>query len=353
MLLEQGSDPENFTSVLATATSNLNVEFEVAKGSLSNPIEETCERASSRAQSYRRVVSALASRDISAFEKLQPDLRNLTVVKSQKVWLDLDVAEFMSVREGIDTDHMREERDNLRNNNATIILAPSRKSVLDASRACETATEPHAWWASATHATDGNSSLKSPTPLAKEPLIANEAIMANLKQEEQQASNDASLASIQNERIRQSELAYLYNPHPISDACVLAQMAASSSGDAKAMRLTDDPYYCQNGHYERDQAAKKQASDAGATSTAQPGAAASGPSAEPITRTHTLPPYPPVSAQLGEQGITTLDIQIDANGDCASATVKASSGSDRLDQAAADFVKARWKWRPMPVLGDR
>jgi TonB family protein len=55
--------------------------------------------------------------------------------------------------------------------------------------------------------------------------------------------------------------------------------------------------------------------------------------------------------RLGEQGVTTLDIQVNGSGDCVSAAVIRSSGSDRLDMAAAEFVKLRWKWEPMPELG--
>ena len=65
-----------------------------------------------------------------------------------------------------------------------------------------------------------------------------------------------------------------------------------------------------------------------------------------ITSTHTTPPYPTISQRLGEQGTTLLNITIDENGRCAEATVAKSSGSNRLDTAAADFCKQRYRWKP-------
>ncbi len=68
--------------------------------------------------------------------------------------------------------------------------------------------------------------------------------------------------------------------------------------------------------------------------------------AEAITATHTKPPYPPLSQRLGEHGVTLLNVSIDENGRCTDATVVTSSGSKRLDEAAIDYVKQRYRWKP-------
>jgi len=68
--------------------------------------------------------------------------------------------------------------------------------------------------------------------------------------------------------------------------------------------------------------------------------------AEPIQATHTTPPYPPLSQRLGEHGVTLLNVSIDENGRCTDATVVGSSGSKRLDEAAIDYVKQRYRWKP-------
>ena len=65
-----------------------------------------------------------------------------------------------------------------------------------------------------------------------------------------------------------------------------------------------------------------------------------------ITRTHTLPPYPDLSRKLNEQGSVVLEVTIDTSGNCTDATVQTSSGSQRLDDAAVAWVKAKWRWNP-------
>lgn len=67
---------------------------------------------------------------------------------------------------------------------------------------------------------------------------------------------------------------------------------------------------------------------------------------EIIAATHTNPPYPPISQRLGEQGTSLLNITIDENGRCTEASVATSSGSNRLDTAAIDYVKLRYRWKP-------
>ena len=67
---------------------------------------------------------------------------------------------------------------------------------------------------------------------------------------------------------------------------------------------------------------------------------------EQITRTHTKPPYPAISQRMGEQGTTEMMVTINVKGDVIAAEVTKSSGSKRLDDAAVEHVKARWKWNP-------
>jgi protein TonB len=67
---------------------------------------------------------------------------------------------------------------------------------------------------------------------------------------------------------------------------------------------------------------------------------------ESITRTHTLPPYPTISQRLGEQGTTTIKVTISVEGNVTAAVLEKSSGSDRLDQAAIEYVKEHWRWKP-------
>lgn len=68
----------------------------------------------------------------------------------------------------------------------------------------------------------------------------------------------------------------------------------------------------------------------------------------PIAPTHTMPPYPPESAKAGEQGNSILKVVIAPSGAVIEDAIVQSSGSDRLDLAALDYVKQNWRWQPMP-----
>jgi TonB family protein len=68
----------------------------------------------------------------------------------------------------------------------------------------------------------------------------------------------------------------------------------------------------------------------------------------PIAATHLLPPYPPESVRLGEQGNSILKVAIAPSGNVVEDSLVQSSGSDRLDSAALDYVKQNWRWQPMP-----
>ena len=78
---------------------------------------------------------------------------------------------------------------------------------------------------------------------------------------------------------------------------------------------------------------------------APPRVAASDP-LRPVMRTHTLPPYPPISVRLNESGTTLMEVNITTEGTVDQCTVVQSSSSERLDNAACDFVKSRWRWQP-------
>jgi protein TonB len=67
---------------------------------------------------------------------------------------------------------------------------------------------------------------------------------------------------------------------------------------------------------------------------------------KPIARTHTLPPYPPISVRLNESGTTLMEVHITTEGNVDDCKIVTSSSSDRLDQAACDYVKRVWRWQP-------
>lgn len=57
------------------------------------------------------------------------------------------------------------------------------------------------------------------------------------------------------------------------------------------------------------------------------------------------PTYPPLSKRLGEQGKVVVRVLIDVNGTASQASIKTSSGYQRLDQTALQTVS---KWRFVP-----
>jgi protein TonB len=70
-----------------------------------------------------------------------------------------------------------------------------------------------------------------------------------------------------------------------------------------------------------------------------------------IEKTHSLPPYPALSQRMGEQGTTLLKVTIDITGKVTTAVIVTSSGSTRLDDAAAQYVKENWRWQPPTQAG--
>jgi TonB family protein len=71
----------------------------------------------------------------------------------------------------------------------------------------------------------------------------------------------------------------------------------------------------------------------------------------PIRETHTLPPYPQESIHLKEQGRVTLAVTIGTDGGVSRASVFKPSGHQRLDVAAAQYVKNHWRWQPATRAG--
>jgi protein TonB len=61
--------------------------------------------------------------------------------------------------------------------------------------------------------------------------------------------------------------------------------------------------------------------------------------------THTTPPYPPLSRRLGEEGSVGLRILIADDGRVSDVEVTRSSGQQRLDDAAKQWVMANWRYR--------
>jgi TonB family protein len=71
----------------------------------------------------------------------------------------------------------------------------------------------------------------------------------------------------------------------------------------------------------------------------------------PIMETHTLPPYPAESIHAHEEGQVLLAVTIGSNGVVSRASVFKPSGHQRLDVAAAQYVKDHWRWQPATKAG--
>jgi protein TonB len=70
-----------------------------------------------------------------------------------------------------------------------------------------------------------------------------------------------------------------------------------------------------------------------------------------ITSTHTSPPYPPGAKEKGQQGMVQLRLSIDTDGLVTDAQVVVSSGVPELDDTAARWVKAHWRYHAPEVNG--
>jgi protein TonB len=68
--------------------------------------------------------------------------------------------------------------------------------------------------------------------------------------------------------------------------------------------------------------------------------------ARAIAASHTIPEYPAVSRRLREQGTLRLKLMIDERGAVTAATVVNSSGFQRLDEAAVNWIRSHWRYMP-------
>ncbi|HET7086383.1 MAG TPA: M56 family metallopeptidase [Rhizomicrobium sp.] len=72
---------------------------------------------------------------------------------------------------------------------------------------------------------------------------------------------------------------------------------------------------------------------------------------QPIMETHQLPPYPKQSLHDREEGRVLVEVTIGTDGAVSQAAVVGPSGHQRLDAAAANFVKGYWRWQPPTRAG--
>ncbi|HEV2652756.1 MAG TPA: energy transducer TonB [Rhizomicrobium sp.] len=65
-----------------------------------------------------------------------------------------------------------------------------------------------------------------------------------------------------------------------------------------------------------------------------------------VAGTHTQPAYPDVARRLNEQGTVHLNIAVGSDGRVGQVVVTQTSGSDRLDQAAVNWIARYWRYEP-------
>ena|ERR1700722_11080340 len=83
-----------------------------------------------------------------------------------------------------------------------------------------------------------------------------------------------------------------------------------------------------------------------AVSSAQTWAATPDQPPRPIIGTQIVPIYPSISFRLGEQGTSQLQLGIGTDGHITNCRIIKSSGADRLDAAACEFVANHWRYQP-------
>ena len=91
--------------------------------------------------------------------------------------------------------------------------------------------------------------------------------------------------------------------------------------------------------------------DAITTTPAEPSPPVADSAASGLSSTHTTPPYPGDARRLGEQGTVRLHLAISAGGTVTGAQIVTSSGFPDLDQTAASWVVAHWKYKPAILNG--
>jgi protein TonB len=70
-----------------------------------------------------------------------------------------------------------------------------------------------------------------------------------------------------------------------------------------------------------------------------------------IEKTHTIPPYPLSARRLAEQGTVRLSLTVSPDGSVSDASVIVSSGTSMLDDAAIEWVKRHWRYKPATKNG--
>lgn len=75
------------------------------------------------------------------------------------------------------------------------------------------------------------------------------------------------------------------------------------------------------------------------------------PSSDAAHLNNPQPPYPKLSKRLGETGVVQLRVHVEIDGTPSQVQIYKSSGYDRLDQAALDTVKSRWRFVPGKLGG--
>lgn len=83
-----------------------------------------------------------------------------------------------------------------------------------------------------------------------------------------------------------------------------------------------------------------------AVSSAQTWAAIPDQPPRPIIGTQIVPIYPSISRRRGEQGTSGLQLSISADGHITDCQIIKSSGAERLDNAACEYVKGHWRYQP-------
>ena len=53
-------------------------------------------------------------------------------------------------------------------------------------------------------------------------------------------------------------------------------------------------------------------------------------------------------ARYPQQGVTWLRVRVTTEGGVGDCVVSTSSGSERLDRAACELARAKWRWNPAP-----
>jgi protein TonB len=65
-----------------------------------------------------------------------------------------------------------------------------------------------------------------------------------------------------------------------------------------------------------------------------------------IAATHTQPPYPVLARRIGKEGSVVLDITVATDGAVQDVSIAKSSGDDGLDEAAMNWVREHWRYKP-------